>query len=135
MEGFFQFCGLLTISELYCTIWHSCLLSFMMNIYIIIFHEFVSWMLWFAHFCLRKIAMFLFNAIYTFALLSFFHAFMIFCLIHCQKSRILFMYLSKYVCHFQSLEAAFYLAIALIKEKIWCFYKIHNYQDKEQFIF
>ena len=37
---------------------------------------------------------------------------------HCQKSRILFMYLSKYVCHFHSLEAAFYLAIALIKEKI-----------------
>ena len=55
-------------------------------------------------------------------------------LLHCQKSRILFMYPSKYVCHFHSLEAAFYLAIALIKEKIRCFYKIHNYQDKEQFI-
>ena len=53
---------------------------------------------------------------------------------HCQKSRILFMYPSKYVCQFHSLEAAFYLAIALIKEKIRCFYKIHNYQDKEQFI-
>ena len=68
--------------------------------------------------------------IYTYRV---FHA-SIYTLLHCQKSRILFMYPSKYVCQFHSLEAAFYLAIALIKEKIRCFYKIHNYQDKEQFI-
>ena len=45
--------------------------------------------------------------------------------LHCQKTRILFMEVSKYVCPFHSLGAHFYLAKAIIKEKIWWFYKIH----------
>jgi hypothetical protein len=38
--------------------------------------------------------------------------------LHCQKTRILLIEVSKYVCPFHSLGAHFYLAKAIIKEKI-----------------
>ena len=77
MEDFFKFCGFLTTSELYI---HACYHMFSYDEYL--YHHFprirsLNTMIQtvFSHFCLRKIAMDLFIAFYTFALLAFFSCF------------------------------------------------------------